>query len=382
MKKVLPLLLFAFVVCNTVAQTTVETFESFKLDENRKIKIHVPEGYDEEDKTPHPLIVVLDADYLFDVVVSNAKFYSYWEKMPKAIVVGISQERSRYDDCNFSDESGLPDDKGNEFFEFIGMELVPYIADQYRVANFKMIVGHSFTANFANYYLFKDNPLFDAYIVLSPEFAPYMEERIAERLSGFQTMKFYYLATAELDDKEIAKRTKDLNTMLASIENENLNYFFDDFKTADHVSVSSYAIPKAFDQLFNVYELITPKEYKEKILTMEGPVHTYLTEKYNTIETLFGFKKPVSLNDIMAIYAAAKKKEDLESLQVLSDIGKREYPETMMNFFLLAEYHELSGEPKKALKTYEKAFTMPEVDFMTKDLVLERIDALKADFGW
>jgi hypothetical protein len=84
----------------------------------------------------------------------------------------------------------------------------------------------------------------------------------------------------------------------------------------------------------------------------------------------------------MAIYAATRKKEDLESLKSLSELCKREYPDTMMGFYFEGEYYEQLGEPKKALKTFEKAFQMDEIDFLTKEMALEKMDALKADFGF
>lgn len=326
----------------------------------------------------------MDAEYLFDLTVSNVKFYSYWQEMPEAIVVGIDQNYNsiRFEDADFSDQDGLPKDKGNEFFEFIGNELVPYLQSNYTIANFKGIVGHSITANFSNYYLFKEKPLFDAYIVLSPELAPMMENRVPERLAVFEDKKFYYLATSDRDKKQYKGRIADMNTAIKTIENENLHYYFDNFKEASHHSIASYAIPKALDQIFNVYKPISREEYKNKMLALETPVFEYLAEKYETIETLFGFKKQVSLNDIMATYAATKKKEDLPSLENLSKLSKKEYPDTMLGFFFEAEYHEQMGEPKKALRTYEKAFGMPEIDFLTKDMMLDRIDSLKADFGW
>ncbi|XLS28883.1 alpha/beta hydrolase [Flavobacteriaceae bacterium M23B6Z8] len=364
------------------SQIKTETFESFKLNERRPIKIYVPENYSEEKS--YPLLVVMDAEYLFDLTVSNVKFYSYWQEMPEAIVVGIDQNYNnmRYEDADFSDQDGLPREKGNEFFEFIGNELVPYIQTKYTIANFKGIVGHSITANFSNYYLFKDNPLFDAYIVLSPSLAPMMENRVAERLAVFEDKKFYYLATSERDEKEYQGRIADMNKAITAIDNESLHYYFDNFKEASHHSIASYAIPKALDQIFNVYKPISREEYKTKMLALETPVFDYLTEKYETIENLFGFKKQVSLNDIMATYAAIQKKEDLPSLENLAKLSKKEYPDTMLGFFFEAEYHEQMGEPKKALRTYEKAFGMPEIDFLTKDMMLDRIDSLKADFGW
>ena len=93
-------------------------------------------------------------------------------------------------------------------------------------------------------------------------------------------------------------------------------------------------------------------------------------------------KKKVTINDFMAIYAAVEKKEDLESLEKLAQLGLKEYPDTMLGFFFEAEFYEKSGEPKKALRTYEKAFGSQEIDFLTKDMMLDKIDALKADFGW
>lgn len=84
----------------------------------------------------------------------------------------------------------------------------------------------------------------------------------------------------------------------------------------------------------------------------------------------------------MAIYAATKKNKDLPSLEELSRIAKNEFPETMLGFFLEAEYHEQMGEAKKAMRTYEKAFGMKEIDFITKDLALQRIQSIKEDFGW
>jgi len=381
MKTFLSALLLVFIT-NTRAQIIKETFESYKLNEKRELQIYVPENYSEE-KT-YPLIVVLDAEYLFDITVANTRFYSYWEEMPEAIVVGINQnyDNIRYEDCDYSDQNGMPQDKGNAFFEFIGMELVPYFSSKYTLANFKVIVGHDVTANFVNYWLFKDNPLFDAYITLSPSFAPMMEDRLPERLASFQDKKFYYLATSDDDIKENSTRIKTLHQRLKQIENDHLTYYFDDLKGASHISLPSYALPKALDQIFKIFKPISPEEYKKQILTMETPVFEYLENKYITIETLFGFKRKVSLNDIMAIYAATQKKEDLPSLELLAKLSKKEYPETMLGFFFEAEYYEQMGEPKKALRTYEKAFGMPEIDFLTKDMMLDRIDALKADFGW
>lgn len=88
MKKCL-FLLIGFTCLNLGAQVKKEIFESFKLQERRDVSYYFPENYT-EDKS-YPLIVVLDAEYLFDLVVANVKFQSKFDRMPESIVVGVDQ---------------------------------------------------------------------------------------------------------------------------------------------------------------------------------------------------------------------------------------------------------------------------------------------------
>ncbi|MGI9550601.1 MAG: alpha/beta hydrolase [Aurantibacter sp.] len=376
------LILFSFFLClGATAQIKVEIFESFKLQERRDVKYYFPEDYDAEKK--YPLIVVLDGEYLFEQVVANAKFYSKFHGMPQSIVVGIEQSENeiRLDDCAFEPDSGLPSEKGNQFFEFLGMEIIPYLDLNYSTAPFKMIVGYDITANFTNYWLFKENSLFNAYINISPTLAPEMETRVPARLGAFDKQIFYQLIL-EGERNRNTPRIMQMDKAIKAIDKESLHYYFDEYPGADHISIATYGIGKAFDNIFGMFKPISPKEYKTQMLTSEEPVFDYLITKYKTIEDLFGFKKEVDLNDLMAVYAGIRKKEDFDSLKPLSDLCKREFPATMLGFYFEGEYYEQMGEPKKALRTFEKAFGMEEIDFLTKEMALEKIDALKADFGY
>lgn len=184
----------------------------------------------------------------------------------------------------------------------------------------------------------------------------------------------------EKDDsrKEILAMDKNIK----GLDKPSLTYHFDEFTSANDISVVTYGIGKAWGNMFEIFQPISPREYKEKILTSEEPAYNYLENKYNAIEDLFGFPKEVELNDIMAIYAACRKKDDYESLKPLSELCKQEFPNTMLGYYFEGEYYEELGEAKKALRTFEKAFGMEEIDFLTKEMALEKMDALKADFGF
>lgn len=374
--------LFAFLLCTGLfAQVKQEIFESFKLQERRDVSYYFPEDYSPDKK--YPLVVVLDAEYLFDQVVAISKFYSRFQGMPQAIVVGISQSKDdlRWYDCATEEISGLPTDKGKLFYEFLGMEIIPYLDTTFSTAPFKVFVGYDITANFGNFFLFKDRSLFNAYMSISPLLATEMETRVPERLRDMDEQLFYHLITEQgKGDNWIALQAMDRG--LKALGKENIHYYFDTYPEAGDVSIATYGLGKAWERTFEIFKPISPEEYQKEILTSEAPVFQYLQEKYDMIEALFGFRKPVALNDIMAIYAGCRKKEDTESLKPLSDLCKREYPNTMLGFYFEGEYYEQTGDPKKALRTFEKAFGMQEIDFLTKEMALEKMDALKADFGF
>lgn len=377
------IILFSFLLLSIglTAQVKQEIFESFKLQERRDIKYYIPENYTPEKK--YPLVVVLDGEYLFDQVVANAKFYSRFQGMPESIIVGIFQSKDdlRWEDCAFEEDTGLPTEKGKLFFEFIGMEIIPFLETTYSTAPFKIFVGYDITANFGNFYLFKDKSLFNAFISISPLLAPEMESRVPERLNAMDQQIFYHLIVGGNRDNT-RNNVLQLDRSIKSIEKETLHYYYDEYPEANEVSVATYGIGKAWDKTFQMFKPISPEEYKKNILTSEEPVYAYLENKYGMIEDLFGFKKSVELNDIMAIYAGCRKKEDIESLKSLAELCKKEFPNTMLGFYFEGEYYEEMGEPKKALRTFEKAFGMEEIDFLTKEMALEKIDALKADFGF
>lgn len=378
-KLLLPI--FTLLYFSVNAQVKKEIFESFKLQERRDVSYYFPEDYTEEKK--YPLIVVLDADYLFDLVVANTKFYSKHNRMPQAVVVGVHQSENdlRWEDCDFEQTTGLPTEKGKLFYEFLGTELIPYLETSYNIAPFKMFIGYDITANFGNYFLFKDKSLFNSYLIISPILATEMESRIPSRLLDLNQEIFYYVVL-EKEKNEDRQRILQMDNAIKSITKKNIHYFFDQYDKPDYISIAAYGISKAFDNLFKMFHPISTKEYKEQILKSEEPIFKYLEDKYSRIENLLGFKKQVELNDVMAIYAGCVKKEDYESLKKLSQLCKKNYPKTMMGFYFEGEYLELLGEPKKAKKAFEKAYQMKEIDFLTKDLAIKKLDALKADFGY
>ena len=315
-------------------------------------------------------------------VSGNVDYYSYWEDMPEAIVVGINQIDKRFDDCMYSEQNSLPIETGAAFFEFVGIELLSYLEKTYRIGNFKVAVGHGETANFINYFLLKPQPIFKGYISVSPELAPNMLDYLPERLNDLKTKVFYYMANTNNDSSSIKKMTTTLNADIASIENENLVYSFDSFEGVSHYSVPAHAIPSAIEAIFQVFQPISKEEYKETILELEISPVVYLQEKYQAIYDLFGIDKQILINDFKAISAAIEKNELYEYYEDLGKMARKHYPETLLGGYYIGRFFEETGEPKKAMRTYQSAYTLKEIAGITKDDMLDRANLIKEDFGY
>ena len=363
-------------------QTIYEEFESYKLGESREIKIQLPRNYDKNEDKTYPVFIVFDGDYLFEIVSGNADYFSYWEDMPEVMVVGINQVDTRDKDNYYSEQNSLPVEDGAEFFEFVGMELLPFIESKYRIADFRVAVGHGESANFINYYLLKDNPIFQAFINVSPLLAPDMLEYIPERASQLQSKIFYYLATSKQDLKPVKADATALNASLAELNNDKFIYTFDNFDGPTHYSNPAYALPRALESIFYVFQPISKTEYTEKILPLQTSPVTYLLEKYQIIQERFGLDKQILINDFKAIEAAIEKNKSYEYYEELGKLARKQYPDTLLGNYYLARFYEETGEPKKAMRTYRSAYILAEIGGITKDLMLEKADAIKADFGY
>ncbi|WP_159022366.1 alpha/beta hydrolase [Formosa sp. L2A11] len=382
MKKLLYLFILLFSCQFVSAQAIYETIRSEKLDATRKIKIQLPRNYSENTEKKYPIVVVLDGDYLFEVVAGNIDYYSYWEDVPEVIVVGINQVETRYDDTMFSEQNSLPLDSSAKFYEFIGMELLPYIKEKYRTEDFSLAIGHGETANFINYYLLKSKPLFQAYIVISPELAPNMTKYIPDRLSKIDKKTFYYLTTTTDDLKSVKKGTHLLNTAIKNVENDYLQYDYKEFEGLTHYSVVAQAVPKALESIFYIYQPITSGEFQKDIMASDDPAIDYLKNKYESIQELYGVKKTILINDFKAIASAIEKKSEFKDYQELSKMARDSYPETLLGQFYLARFYEETDQPKKAMKTYQSSYIFDEIGGLTKEDMIERANRLKADYGY
>ena len=374
MKKLLLTLLVLF-SARVGAQIISENLGSKDMDDTRKITIVLPDGYDKRQK--YPLFVVLNASRLLEPTVTSLRYFARTGEVPPSIIVGIYNQE---DDVTIPQETGVPFNDTAVFFEFVGQVVIPHVQSKYATNGFKGIIADGEGANFINYYLLKENSLFNAYISLSPNMTEKITNSIPEQLASFKTPIFYYLGWTQDEDNVTLKKITDLDKLMSVKKLERNFYFSQPFPQVTTSAVSIMGISEALNLFFEEYRPITMREYAEKVLKIQSNTTQYLEDKYKKIKDLYGIDKEPLLEDVKAIYAAILKNADFESIPILVKYIKPYYKNTALPDYLEGDYYQRIQEPQKAFRSLQRAYGAKEIDFVTKELVSQTLEKLQKEY--
>ncbi|MEM1356655.1 MAG: alpha/beta hydrolase-fold protein [Bacteroidota bacterium] len=158
------------------AGETIAIGKSYKinssiLEEERPLLIHLPKGYAKAEKQ-YPVMYLLDGGSNFHHTTGSVDFLSRQGRMPEMIVVGIPNTGDRTHNLTpptATRKDDFPTAGGaDSMLLFITEEVMPFVATNYRVNNYKMLVGHSFGGLFVTHTLLHHPGVFNSYISISP----------------------------------------------------------------------------------------------------------------------------------------------------------------------------------------------------------------------
>lgn len=373
-------LLLFFLSIPLLAQQKTELIKSVKLGETREIIVSLPPSYESNPAKRYPILLLLDGDYLMNPFQGALDYGEYWDDLPETIIVGIKQKNSRMSDCGVDEAEGMPTKKSAAFYNFIGEELMPFVEKKYRTAPFRIIAGHDTTAGFLNFFLYKENSFFNAYISLSPELAAGMGNQITTALTNTKKNLFYYQSSADGDIKQLRQPIEELdsNIKATAANNPLVNYQYNKFNNASHYSLVLFSIPNALYQIFDSYKPISSTEFTEKIAILPSGYVDYLTKKYDNTTEKLGLQVPIRINDFKAIEAAILKNKAYDELEKLAQLANKNYPKSMLADYELGLMFEKQGDAKRAAQKYQRASQLEEIGDLTKEMMYNKYDDMKS----
>ena len=376
MKKIL--YLFLFVTSNFVygQDIIIKEFYSDELGTFRTLKIFIPKSYEDEGTKLYPLSILFDGDYIFDVYTGNAKLFTLKDKAPEQIIVGVIQGNNRYQDCEYDKVTGLPTEVSNKFYRFIHLELLEYLEINYRLSPFRTLVGNTLTANFLNYFVVENEPVFDAFININPYYNPDMPSFLQNKLTDTRGQKFYYyLNSGSYNSKEKHKRIEEVAYFLNSLDNPDVISRYDEFKNSTKTASIGQAIPAALAHIFSIYSAISQEEFALNVKHLTPPdAIAYLENKYVEIDYLFGTNMKIRERDIYAIEPIIIDQENGDYLSTFGEMINNLYPESPLSDYYIGMFYEKIGRYKQALKNYKNGYAKIDEDSEDAEAFYQNIE--------
>ncbi len=364
------------------------TFHSKIQNEDRLLDIHLPENYENSQKS-YPVMYLLDSYYKFDKAVGTLQSLVLNELIPDMIIIGVRNTRRNRDltpGTEILDEASkkrLPNAGGaDRFTDFLRQELIPYVNKNYRTAPYKILVGHSLGGLFNAYIFFKDPELFEAYLTISPSLwyeNEIFKKDLDEVLKDHEDISSKFYMSIANEGGTMLGNTYILAGKFTSYIKEHkdvdLKFKFDPMFEYTHGTVSYPSIYNGLKFIFKDLRYEVPKTKKE-ILAKGGPekVMADVEEYYSKLSEKYGFE--VSRENAMTDlgFALMNEPEFLDAAVEVFKYNTEHYPDSFDAYSTLGMVYEKTGNIEKARKNYEKALELvkqtgdPEWEFYQIDL--------------
>ncbi|HUR10107.1 MAG TPA: alpha/beta hydrolase-fold protein [Flavitalea sp.] len=245
--------------------------QSVILGEKRILNIYLPEGFRKEDTTHYPVTYLLDGsedeDFIHVVGIFQFNTFSWIDRVPKSIIVGIATVDRRRD---FTFPTTIEKDKrkyptsghSEKFISFLEKELQPFIEKNFKATNARTIIGQSLGGLLATEILLKKPTLFNKYIIVSPSLwwdnGSLLQDSSALLHDSFSQPTKIYIGVGKegLTPTEVPRVMEvDANLLTEKLKqgkSGKVNVYFEYLPEEDHATIMHQAV-------FNALRILYPK---------------------------------------------------------------------------------------------------------------------------
>lgn len=372
---------------NQIVIGKTEKIHSTILNEERKIWIHVPDSYSNENvifsKVNYPVVYLLDGNDHFTQLVGILDGLSKQNLCPKMIVVGI-ENTNRTRDLTPSQSKAKPpyiskemaeiSGGGANFISFIEKELIPHIKSNYPTEPYQIFIGHSFGGLTVMNTLIEKPELFNAYVSIDPSMH-WNEQRLLKKIKNVTFNKKYankslYLAIANtmkkgMDTLSVRKDTTfagahmnsllDLNDILKKDSQINLSYKGTYYPNDNHGSVPFIAEYDALRYIFNFYQLDIDME---DLMNPETKVFDKVKNHFKELSNKFGVKKLPTEELINNFGYGSMSMQQFDRAEKFFILNTKNYPTSFNVFDSLGDLYLATGEKNKAIESFKKSIEL------------------------
>jgi len=362
---------------NDVISKTEITIISKILDEERNISIYLPENY-ELTTQRYPALFLLDGPGNFQHAIGAVDFLSNRGIIPKLIVIAIHNVDRNRDFSPVYDER-IPTSGGAEkFLDFFSEELINHIDNNYRVSNFKIILGHSFGGTFAAYSLLTKPNIFDAYITISP-YLHYADNYLVKEAkkslkSNYDSHKYFYMTVG--NEPEYFSALEKFSSIINEKSTKTIDFEYSNWTNENHVTIPYLGLYKGLKFVFTDWQLPLV-DWQLALIDQEKGLLA-IDEHYKKTSANYKMKLKTPENLINRLGYIYLQKKDLENaIKIFTENVKR-YPKSPNVYDSLGEAFETNKQLKLAKKNYQIAYDLgTSVNSINTSVYKKNLDRLK-----
>ncbi len=313
--------------------TTQHTFTSNKLDADKDVFVHLPKGYETDNKEKsYPVLYVLNRVENFNIAGQIVDFLASKGNIPPTIIVGVPHsgnsraEYKPYETDNPVKRRAAVDN----LRAFFKTELIPFIDETYNTKPSRILVGHSLAGLFTTDVFLNEPELFNAYIALSPSYHHGPEIiKAAKRSMGLENISNQAVFYSNIGGDEYYKifdRYREMQSIFEIHSSVKIRWAMKEADNNSHRVMPLFGLYDGLTTIYEGYNLSMPQ---------------FRSQKYQGV--IDHFKK---LSDEMG-YLLRPTKDDLESL-----MGYFENPARMDDPIVAANSTEYVESAQKLLNYY------------------------------
>ncbi|MEK8179840.1 alpha/beta hydrolase-fold protein [Flavobacterium buctense] len=394
MRKSLIALLLIIIPLVTMAQTdnkitigAIEKIQSKILNEDRELRIYVPNGNSAQifSKQKYPVLYLLDGEAHFNSVVGMMEQLSANTIMPEMIIVGISNTSRMRDlsptqvevDLPMLDAEAAKNTGGNaNLFAFMEKELFPYIEKKYQTAPYRMLIGHSLGGLTVINAMVNYTSLFNAYVAIDPsmwwdkmKFLKDCKVKLAQ--NKFDKIDLYLGIANTLDpnmtietvEKDTTKNSDHIRSILAldkhlkaNAQNQ-LNYKSKYYPDDSHNSLPLIAEYDAFRFFFGFFKLdLTMEDFMSEGLSFPQKIEKH----FENVSTKMGYTIPPSEGIVNSLGYEVLGQKKFNQAEYFFKMNVKNYPESFNVYDSLGDYYVAIADKPNAIINFKKALSLKD----------------------
>lgn len=351
-KWILLILLIMFHMNNLKAQVDRRLIEEIRLEskilsETRPILISKPTGYDRSSDS-YFVVYVLDGNLNTAFTTGIAELL-YQSGYPKLLIVGIPSTHRDRDLTPSPDSHAISGGGADNFLSFLETELIPYVDENYRTHDFKVLIGHSLGGLFATHVLSQKPDAFDGYVAITPTIVHnnYKHaEALKERLRTDRNLDKSFFFSVAHEPNEEGDAVFLMWDWFQDMAPQSLKWDFKYYRNENH---STTPLVGTIDGLrFTFSDLVLDdKTAKEKGLP-------FIIEYYSSLKKKYGVDIKIPQRTMMNYgYDLMEENKDQEAIELFNHFAKI-YPNIPVSYDALSIIYEKQGKTKEAIKNLEK----------------------------